>query len=620
MKQIYLKLSMLLACMLIGLGSAWGETYTIDFNKGTTNGTSINGDFPSISTLCNRGADNISTINTSTNCYYKASGCGVRLGKSGGAGTFKITLSETIQEAAISKVVVYASKVSGNTVSKLTVTPSGTVTSATVYYNSTLSAYSTSSSESTNYELSEISINGTLNTLQFEAPSGGYVMLHRIDIVTSSSTTPAVALSNENLDFGTVEQNSEVSAKTITAIITNVSSATVALSGEGASAFSLDKTSLTESGSITITPNTTAVGTYEATLTLSAEGATSVTRTVKMTVSEPKVYYAVVSKYNDKYYAMSSTLEKGHLNAVEVTVYDGCVINATDEDVISWILNADGTISNKAGKFVTCSTLNTDVSLTNKSTSNFTETKDDNGNYWKDGERALIYVSDGWFKNYAVSNAGKNGYGTIGYLMPFKKMPTATVTLNAACNDGEKVYGTYSNTSAFVVPADLTVSAVAVEGGKLVVSNYVTGEVVHANTGVMVSAEKWDSGTKDFNVPLTTGAGVEKTNNLKPSSEAMTGDYMFYRLTMHNGTQIGYWWGAENGGAFNLGANKAYLAVPKSASVKAQGVWFDDDATSISAPAIENNANETIYNLNGQRVNTVTKGMYIMNGKKYFVK
>jgi len=180
------------------VGNAWGETYTIDFNKGTTNGTNISSSIPSVATLCQSGSDNISAVNTSSNCYYNASGCGVRLAKSGGAGTFKITLSNTIQAATVSKVVVYASKVSGNTTSTLKVTPTGTVTTATDYNNSALSAYSTSSSASTNYELSEITINGTLSTLQFEALSKGYVMLHRIDIVTGSADGPFTVTYNAN--------------------------------------------------------------------------------------------------------------------------------------------------------------------------------------------------------------------------------------------------------------------------------------------------------------------------------------------------------------------------------------------------------------------------------------
>lgn len=175
-----------LLLLLVGI-NAWGDTYTIDFNKGTTNGTDINSSLPAqTTTLCSSGSEYISSF-SGTNCYYRASGCGVRLAKNGQVGEFTITLSNAIQTAIIEKVVVYASKVSGNTASQLTVTPTGTVTASTTYDNNSLLAYSTSSSSSTNYSLTEININGTLNTLTFKTAAGGYVMLHRIDIVTTGN-------------------------------------------------------------------------------------------------------------------------------------------------------------------------------------------------------------------------------------------------------------------------------------------------------------------------------------------------------------------------------------------------------------------------------------------------
>lgn len=196
--------------------------------------------------------------------------------------------------------------------------------------------------------------------------------------------------------------------------------------------------------------------------------------------------------------------------------------------------------------------------------------------------------------------------------------PKATITLNSACTDGDYVYGTYSNSSAFVVPENLVVSEISIIDDALYVESYNTGAIVPANTGVMVSALEGG----DYTVSLSNEVGTSvlgDSNYLHPSSEAMTGDNLFYRLTMHNDTQIGYWWGAENGAAFNLGANKAYLAVPSRTSVKAN-LWFGGVETSISAPEALNAENGVIYNLNGQRVSSATKGIYIKNGKKYFVK
>ena len=197
---------------------------------------------------------------------------------------------------------------------------------------------------------------------------------------------------------------------------------------------------------------------------------------------------------------------------------------------------------------------------------------------------------------------------------------TAIISVNAACTDGDKYYGTYSNSSAFVVPADLTVSAVSVADGKLTVTNYKTGDIVKANTGVMVSA----TSAGDKTVALSSETGTEISGNmLKASSVAMDdGDNLFYRLTMHNGTQIGFWWGAADGAAFDIAPNKAYLAVPSDAGAR-DFVWFDEGETT-SLREIRNEElgmkNAEYFNLNGQRVAQPTKGLYIVNGRKVVIK
>lgn len=203
---------------------------------------------------------------------------------------------------------------------------------------------------------------------------------------------------------------------------------------------------------------------------------------------------------------------------------------------------------------------------------------------------------------------------------------TATVTLAAACTDGERYYGTYSYSgSAFVVPSDLTVSEITVSGGKLQFSDYATGAIVPANTGVLVS-----SASREHTVVLSNAAGssvLGSDNMLKPSGTSLTALAMstaapsciYYRLTMHNGTVLGFYWGAEDGAAFDLGANKAYLAVP-SGHTEARLSGFDmsdSEETAISAPvALPEQANGTAYNLFGMRVGTNWKGLVIINGKK----
>lgn len=189
----------------------------------------------------------------------------------------------------------------------------------------------------------------------------------------------------------------------------------------------------------------------------------------------------------------------------------------------------------------------------------------------------------------------------------------AIITLAEACTDGENYYSTYSNESAWVIPEGMTAAEISIVDGKLNVKEYKLGSVVPANTGVMVSAERFGN----YSASLTNETGTSvlgEANALHPSSEAMTGDNLFYRLTMHNGTEIGFWWGAAEGAAFNLAANKAYLAVPKTAESNLR-LWFGDE-TVTGIEAVENTAERTIYNLQGQRIQRLQQGVNIINGRK----
>ena len=211
---------------------------------------------------------------------------------------------------------------------------------------------------------------------------------------------------------------------------------------------------------------------------------------------------------------------------------------------------------------------------------------------------------------------------------------SGNVTLAEACTDGENYYGTYSNSHAFVVPSGLTVSEINVVGGKLKVNNYEVGAVVPENTGVMVSSTTF--GNKAITFTGKAGS-VLGTNCLKASGDAGIAAaameeaapslyYKHYRLTMHNpatDNKIGFWWGAPDGAAFEVAANKAYLAVPVAAARSGFNLFGDDDTTGIEAVDVNTeNANvaHEYYNLNGQRIANPSKGLYIVNGKKVIIK
>lgn len=249
------------------------------------------------------------------------------------------------------------------------------------------------------------------------------------------------------------------------------------------------------------------------------------------------------------------------------------------------------------------------------------------------------------FYLWVTDNLGFNKisvtYNATTYSNYCTTVPTATVNINALCNDGEETptyYSTYSNDKAFVVPADMTVSAIKVADGKLVVTSYDEGDIVKAGTGVMVSSATSGNHT----ITLAAGGDEIEDNCLYASGDAgidaagmaaIVDDCKYYRLTMHgyeagvNPGDLGFFWGAASGAAFALAANKAFLAVPTALakegfSISFDGENIDDPSSETTAIAGVETMKEvgTTYNLAGQKVNASYKGIVIVNGKKFINK
>lgn len=141
---------------------------------------------------------------------------------------------------------------------------------------------------------------------------------------------------------------------------------------------------------------------------------------------------------------------------------------------------------------------------------------------------------------------------------------------------------------------------------------------VPANTGLVLAGAQ---GTYD--IPVITEATAITGNLLKPSADeeiaASTDDLHHYVLAKRN-DNVGFYNLAT---AKNIGAGKAYLetTVPLATTTGSRVAWiFADGTTGIKTTNLTNDTNETIYNLNGQRVAAPQKGLYIVNGKKVIMK
>lgn len=143
------------------------------------------------------------------------------------------------------------------------------------------------------------------------------------------------------------------------------------------------------------------------------------------------------------------------------------------------------------------------------------------------------------------------------------------------------------------------------------------------------------NGATSVSFPVTKGlSSFDETNLLKgtlvPMSLDLSNETTNYSLGVVNGN-VGFYKYKNNGSStITLGANKAYLQipVPSSNSVRGFKFAFAGDESFVSedggfvdgineVQAIEDNV---IYDLNGLRVNTLRKGIYVVNGKKVVVK
>ncbi len=247
------------------------------------------------------------------------------------------------------------------------------------------------------------------------------------------------------------------------------------------------------------------------------------------------------------------------------------------------------------------------------------------------GNASIIFMGDKTKNNLRYNSSSPRftcyaSTSTMPVAQIYKELPV--ITLNSACNDGNGIiYGTYYTNRAYFMPATLKGSVVSVDGsGNLSIDEVYDGskgEIVPANVALLISTSDVFSGTKDYGIVYTTGGDdYSNYNDLKgtlTADENTTGDgCLFYRLTMHNGTDLGFWWGNTAGAAFKPGANKAYLAVPTSAA--REGFAFGEETNGITTNNREAMANDRYYNLQGVEVAQPSRGLYIVNGKKVVIK
>ncbi|MDY5666424.1 MAG: leucine-rich repeat protein, partial [Alloprevotella sp.] len=212
-------------------------------------------------------------------------------------------------------------------------------------------------------------------------------------------------------------------------------------------------------------------------------------------------------------------------------------------------------------------------------------------------------------------NAAKNEVGEGSRLVDFAK----------------SFYLTAYSDKALVVPAGVKAAVVTANGeGIRNDYRYNSGDVIPTETGVLLKGGKGNS----FYLSASESTEMAPEDNLLHGTlnDEMTnvaGADKYYKLSYDRatGTEIGFYWGAANGGAFMNKGGKAFLAIP--ATLQAAQLTgfslFDLDnnrtVTGIEHATATPAATLRVYDLNGRRINVnhveeLPQGIYVINGKK----
>ena len=199
-------------------------------------------------------------------------------------------------------------------------------------------------------------------------------------------------------------------------------------------------------------------------------------------------------------------------------------------------------------------------------------------------------------------------------------------------------WATFSYSEPTFFPKAVAVNAITVADGRTIANADIfesstdvaigdgtfSGVYVPANTGVLIKSS--ESNITCYVVSNKNVSAINESQNmLKPAPTnggvfTSATDKIYYKLAYDDfftQKDLGFYYGADAGGAFYVKAETAYLAVPTAIAECAKAFVLDDETTAINGISTRNNQAETVYNLNGQRVASMAKpGLYIVNGKK----
>lgn len=249
--------------------------------------------------------------------------------------------------------------------------------------------------------------------------------------------------------------------------------------------------------------------------------------------------------------------------------------------------------------------------------------------YYEKCDRNWYFTADGYYTIDLKLGATPGDTKIIAYDYMASLPTKATASIDGA---GPDYYATFSN-----IYSDMELSVaggqtiqlydVTVAGSTLTLTERVGGKVAQGE-GVLVKASTPDiivTAISEGPVPAvfdtTTNLVATPGNAKKVEAE---GGYKYYRLAYNKSSDksgIGFYLTNNKDGKFSAQPNKAYLKVPAASAGSTKSFVINPKPSHVEGIEIsEQDADRTIYDLSGRRVENPAPGFYIQGNQKVIVK
>ena len=183
----------------------------------------------------------------------------------------------------------------------------------------------------------------------------------------------------------------------------------------------------------------------------------------------------------------------------------------------------------------------------------------------------------------------------------------------------------YYGTKAFALPEGLTAYTIHANNGALIKGRTYKGDqILPANQAVIIEGAQGLYFLKEASTSeVADPENLLRGSDVRQSIEAASPNQKLYKLSiadLEDTSSLGFYWDNETGDRIVNRPHKAYLAFTQSPTSTLHFISMPAPITMGITAIQQVYKNDVIYNLSGQKVTRPVSGIYIINGKKVYLK